>query len=94
MLRSKAHVHRNKKGNVVKVVNEHYLRDDIWCSSQICQICTHTTAGSSSSTTSMGPVLSAAPDTTQRYPMPHYCLPDTNVFINQVLLLTILASSI
>ncbi|KAI8050851.1 hypothetical protein BDF22DRAFT_693710 [Syncephalis plumigaleata] len=88
MLRSKAHVHRNKKGNVVKVVKEHYLRDDIWCSSKVCKVCIYTTAtsgaSSSSNTTSPGPILSAVPDTTQRYPMPHYCLPDTNVFINQI----------
>ena len=39
MLRSKSFVKRTRKGNVVKVVKEHYLRDDIPCSSQACTIC-------------------------------------------------------
>ncbi|KAL0491346.1 cytoplasmic exosome RNAse DIS3L/RPR44 [Acrasis kona] len=31
----------NKKGNVVRVIREHYLRDDIWCKSLACNICRH-----------------------------------------------------
>jgi len=27
------------RGNVVKIVKEHYLRDDIWCGSAMCQDC-------------------------------------------------------
>jgi hypothetical protein len=73
MLRSKAFVHRNKRGNVVKVVNEHYLRDDIWCSSQVCRVCSHE-----------NPILSATPQKTNKFDMPHYVVPDTNVFVNQV----------
>ena len=29
----------NKKGKVVRVIREHYLRDDIWCKSCACTIC-------------------------------------------------------
>ncbi len=32
-------VKKTKKGKVLKVVNEHYLRDDIWCGSQLCTVC-------------------------------------------------------
>lgn len=71
MLRSKSFVKRTRKGNVVKVVKEHYLRDDIPCSSPICKTCTHT------------PVLSEEPKATSTFP-PHYLVPDTNVFISQV----------
>jgi exosome complex exonuclease DIS3/RRP44 len=73
MLRSKAFVKRTRKGNVVKVVKEHYLRDDIPCSSEICNICSKTTP----------PVLSSEPRSTSTH-KPHYLIPDTNVFISQV----------
>jgi ferredoxin len=29
----------NKKGKVVRVIREHYLRDDIWCRSLACTTC-------------------------------------------------------
>lgn len=73
MLRSKSFVKRTRKGNVVKVVKEHYLRDDIPCSSIACKTCTHTTP----------PVLSAEPRSTGTF-KPHYLIPDTNVFISQL----------
>ncbi|KAG1223994.1 hypothetical protein G6F35_004307 [Rhizopus arrhizus] len=72
MLRSKAFVKRTRKGNVVKVVKEHYLRDDISCSSTACRNCTQST-----------PVLSAEPRSTSIVG-PHYLIPDTNVFISQL----------
>lgn len=73
MLRSKSFVKRTRKGNVVKVVKEHYLRDDIPCSSATCTACSNTTP----------PVLSAEPRSTSTL-KPHYLIPDTNVFISQV----------
>ncbi|KAI8071266.1 exosome complex exonuclease RRP44 [Gongronella butleri] len=68
MLRKKAFVKRTRKGNVIKVVSEHYLRDDITCSSQVCTACTHIKA----------PVLADLPRQNQ------YLVPDTNVFMNQL----------
>lgn len=73
MLRSKSFVKRTRKGNVVKVVKEHYLRDDIPCSSAVCNTCSKTAP----------PVLSAEPRSTSTL-KPHYLVPDTNVFISQV----------
>ncbi|OAC99195.1 hypothetical protein MUCCIDRAFT_154095 [Mucor lusitanicus CBS 277.49] len=73
MLRSKSFVKRTRKGNVVKVVKEHYLRDDIPCSSEICNVCSKTSA----------PVLSSTPKGTTTF-KPHYLIPDTNVFISQL----------
>ncbi|SAL96893.1 hypothetical protein [Absidia glauca] len=73
MLRSKSFVKRTRKGNVVKVVKEHYLRDDIPCSSQLCSACTH----------HQRPVLSDIPRSTSSLPS-HYLIPDTNVFMNQL----------
>lgn len=31
----------NKKGKVVRVIREHYLREDIWCKSLACSSCDH-----------------------------------------------------
>lgn len=44
MLQRKSFVKKTKKGAVVKVVREHYLRDDIWCGSFCCSKCDHETA--------------------------------------------------
>ena len=35
MLQSKAFVKKTRKGKVLKVVREHYLRDDIWSGSPL-----------------------------------------------------------
>ncbi|CAM0142112.1 unnamed protein product [Umbelopsis sp. WA50703] len=72
-LRAKSFIKRTKKGNVIKVIKEHYLRDDIWCSSAACEVCGHT-----------DPILSVTPRSTQTYSTPHYLVPDTNVFMNQI----------
>lgn len=73
MLRRKAFMKKTKSGKVLKVVKEHYLRDDIWCSVETCKICGHTE-----------PVLSAVPSINKAFHLPHYIIPDTNIFINQV----------
>ena len=39
MLQSKAFVKKTKKGKVLKVVREHYLRDDIWSGSPLDPQC-------------------------------------------------------
>ncbi|XP_052196214.1 exosome complex exonuclease RRP44 homolog A [Diospyros lotus] len=39
MLQSKSFVRKTKQGKVVKVVREHYLRDDIYCGAPICKFC-------------------------------------------------------
>ena len=39
MLQSKSFVKKTKKGKVLKVVREHYLRDDIWSGSPLDPDC-------------------------------------------------------
>ena len=39
MLRQKSFIRKTRKGHVVKVVREHYLRDDIYCGSLLCKKC-------------------------------------------------------
>ncbi|KAG0288566.1 exosome catalytic subunit dis3 [Linnemannia gamsii] len=73
MLRQKAFMKKTKSGKVLKVVKEHYLRDDIWCSVETCKVCEHTE-----------PVLSAVPSINKAFHLPHYIIPDTNIFINQI----------
>ncbi|XP_075481686.1 exosome complex exonuclease RRP44 homolog A-like [Primulina tabacum] len=44
MLQSKSFVKKTKQGKVVKVVREHYLRDDIYCGAPFCKLCDISTA--------------------------------------------------
>ncbi|KAL1817405.1 hypothetical protein DCAR_0521835 [Daucus carota subsp. sativus] len=39
MLQNKSFVRKTRQGKVVKVVREHYLRDDIYCGAPSCQVC-------------------------------------------------------
>jgi exosome complex exonuclease DIS3/RRP44 len=39
MRRSKAFVRKTRKGKVLTVTREHYLRDDIFCGSSLCREC-------------------------------------------------------
>ncbi|KNA02951.1 hypothetical protein SOVF_213740 [Spinacia oleracea] len=48
MLQSKSFVKKTKGGKVVKVVREHYLRDDIYCGASICKTCDSSVARLSS----------------------------------------------
>ncbi|KAL5984268.1 Exosome complex exonuclease RRP44 A [Asimina triloba] len=49
MLQSKSFVRKTKQGKVLKVVREHYLRDDIYCGASICKVCDSSAARLSSS---------------------------------------------
>ncbi|XP_058098266.1 exosome complex exonuclease RRP44 homolog A [Magnolia sinica] len=49
MLQSKSFVRKTKQGKVLKVVREHYLRDDIYCGAPICKVCDSSAARLSSS---------------------------------------------
>src|SRR5688572_28177625 len=73
MLHHKSYLKRGRGGKAFKVVKEHYLRDDIWCSVECCTICSQTE-----------PILSSNPAFTKLVSKPHYIVPDTNVLINQV----------
>jgi exosome complex exonuclease DIS3/RRP44 len=74
MLRSKSFVKKTRKGSVVKVVREHYLRDDVWCGVKGCDKCKHS-----------APPLEACPVVeSDLCPFPHYLVPDTNVVLHQL----------
>ncbi|XP_068423997.1 exosome complex exonuclease RRP44 [Clinocottus analis] len=74
MLKSKTFVKKTRSGGVMKIVREHYLRDDIWCGSEICTECKQESA-----------VLQRDPSIESNLcSYPHYVIPDTNVVLHQI----------
>ncbi|ORX84255.1 RNB-domain-containing protein [Anaeromyces robustus] len=73
MLKSRAFVKRTRKGNVIKVIKEHYLRDDIWCSVEGCDKCKQEKIH-----------LSCNPRKTKLSEFPQLIIPDTNIFLHQI----------
>ena len=41
MLTTQTFLKKTRQGKVIKVVREHYLRDDIYCGSSACTKCNH-----------------------------------------------------
>nr|XP_021329766.1 uncharacterized protein LOC103911231 isoform X3 [Danio rerio] len=73
MLKSKTFVKKTRSGGVLKIVREHYLRDDIWCGSEVCKECKDE-----------APVLQEETCIESNLcPYPHYLIPDTNVVLHQ-----------
>lgn len=81
MLTSRTFVKRTRAGAVVKVVREHYLRDDIACGAAACRLCPRAAPGGGSA-----PGLEARPGGpgSSLCPGPHFLLPDTNLLLHQV----------
>ena len=74
MLANKTFVKKTKRGAVVKVVREHYLRDDVWCGVKGCDQCKQQT-----------PLLDTHPEIESTLcSQPHLILPDTNVVLHQM----------
>ncbi|KAJ2391829.1 exosome catalytic subunit dis3, partial [Coemansia sp. RSA 2603] len=72
---NKSFVKRTRKGNIVRTVKEHYLRDDINCGLENCAdaVCKEQTTKP----------LSAEPRSSTQWGA-HYLVPDTNAFVNQI----------
>ncbi|XP_032133240.1 exosome complex exonuclease RRP44 isoform X2 [Sapajus apella] len=77
MLKSKTFLKKTRAGGVMKIVREHYLRDDIGCGAAGCTAC----GGAHE-----GPALEPQPQdpASSLCPQPHYLLPDTNVLLHQI----------
>lgn len=74
MLLSKTFIRKTRRGKILKVVREHYLRDDIWCGAELCSECQQESR-----------VLEGHPE--ERSSLcneAHYIIPDTDVIIHQV----------
>nr|XP_053626965.1 exosome complex exonuclease RRP44-like [Cherax quadricarinatus] len=72
--RMKIFYRKTKKGNIMKIVREHYLRDDVWCGLAGCGICK-----------AEQPVLEMVNSSNSTLvPLAHFILIDTNVALHQV----------
>jgi len=79
MLAQKTFIKKTRRGNVIKVVREHYLRDDIYCGSPLCQVCDQETENCR---------LDGKPGSLSSLePAPHYVILDTNIVLEQIDLL-------
>ncbi|KAI8840365.1 hypothetical protein BJ741DRAFT_641874 [Chytriomyces cf. hyalinus JEL632] len=79
MLQSRSHVRKTRKGSVIKVVRELYLREDIGCGVGVCAdgVCASGVR-----------TMQALPANANKlHAMPHIIVPDTNMFLHQMDLL-------
>uniref|UniRef100_UPI0037E7964C exosome complex exonuclease RRP44 n=1 Tax=Semicossyphus pulcher TaxID=241346 RepID=UPI0037E7964C len=74
MLKSKTFVKKTRSGGVMKIVREHYLRDDIWCGSEVCTECKQESTVLQRDACIESNLCS----------YPHYLVPDTNVVLHQI----------
>jgi len=79
MLAQKTFIKKTRRGNIIKVVREHYLRDDIWCGSPLCQECEQEQENCK---------LEKKPlSRSSLVSTPHYLVLDTNIVLDQIDLL-------
>ncbi|XP_043218243.1 exosome complex exonuclease RRP44-like isoform X1 [Amphibalanus amphitrite] len=81
MLKQKVFLKKNRRGNVLKIVREHYLRDDLWCGVDGCSKCELQTSGQTPLSRSLESPSTAVPE-------PHVLIPDTNVILHQLEILS------
>ncbi|XP_057703769.1 exosome complex exonuclease RRP44 [Corythoichthys intestinalis] len=74
MLKSKTFVKKTRTGRVLKIVREHYLRDDIWCGSEACDQCSQESTVLKTDACIESSLCSFS----------HYLIPDTNVVLHQI----------
>ncbi|KAJ2952091.1 hypothetical protein O0L34_g4361 [Tuta absoluta] len=76
MWTTKTFLTKTKRGNILKIVREHYLRDDLLCGSAACIVCPHKDDEF---------VLDAKPESVcALFEQPHYLMLDTNVVLHQI----------
>ena len=79
MLKSKVFTKKTRKGKILKIVREHYLRDDIWSGT------THIPLTDAEPCRQEKNCLEAKPvSQSSLCKYTHYLLPDTNVVLHQV----------
>ncbi|XP_055551816.1 exosome complex exonuclease RRP44 [Wyeomyia smithii] len=76
MLTNRVFMKKTRKGGIIKVVREHYLRDDIACGIASCGLCILSANRTS---------LDASPTReSSLYDCPHYLMLDTNIILYQI----------
>ncbi|XP_005105731.1 exosome complex exonuclease RRP44 [Aplysia californica] len=76
MLTNKVFIKKTKSGGVMKIVREHYLRDDISCGSPACD--------KDCEALDRYPLEEKPISDSKLVPVPHYIVPDTNVVLHQI----------
>ncbi|CAE6477184.1 unnamed protein product [Rhizoctonia solani] len=69
---------KTARGKVLKVLRERYVRDDIQCGIEKCDLCYAFTEADKSPLSSTGDLTHA------QFPTGHFIIPDTNVFLHQM----------
>ncbi|XP_041971274.1 exosome complex exonuclease RRP44 [Aricia agestis] len=76
MWTTKTFLTKTKRGNILKIVREHYLRDDLLCGSAACDVCPHKDDEI---------ILEAEPSSVcDLFQNHHYLILDTNVVLHQI----------
>ncbi|XP_073988911.1 exosome complex exonuclease RRP44-like protein Dis3 [Rhodnius prolixus] len=76
MLTKRIFYRQTKRGNILKIVREHYLRDDIWCGSKACFTC---------KAKNKEKVLDEVPKSKSKVVSgDHYIFLDTNAVLDQI----------
>ncbi|CAD5118185.1 DgyrCDS6913 [Dimorphilus gyrociliatus] len=74
MIRSNVFIRKTKRGKILKVVREHYLRDDVYCSFPKCEQCEEEK-----------PIFSSNPSVDSKELVGKYLIiPDSNVVLHQM----------
>jgi exosome complex exonuclease DIS3/RRP44 len=76
----KTFIKKTRKGAILKIVREHYLRDDLSCSSELClnSVCLQSFKTAKC-------LLDKSPKSLSlKFDKPHYIVPDTNIILHQV----------
>lgn len=81
MLRSKQHFQRTRRGKILKIQREHYLRDDIYCGATACAICPDSEDPLIGRRPLSSTVAACAPEHNR------YLIIDTNIALHQIDLL-------
>jgi len=88
MLTTKTFLKKTRRGKVIKVVREHYLRDDIPCGCESCPECKELYRSELHQERSNVVLLPGSPTSkTDAFPFDHYVVIDTNVALEEIDLL-------
>ena len=83
-------VKKTRRGNILKIVREHYLRDDLSCGSEMCESLVCRGESTEADQTKVKLVLESLPiSNSSLFQFPHYLIPDTNIILHQVKLCSI-----
>lgn len=87
MLTVKVYHRKTKRGNVLKVVREHYLRDDIPCGITECRCCSKPDLCGAYNEKlhfmSLKDIAASSKIVSQHISMPHIIIPDIGVVLEQ-----------